>query len=324
LFHRAIIQSGSFDSVSLAEAEGDGGELLNPAREIAEKLNAATAEALRAISVERLLSAYTHDGGFIDVPRVIEDGVALPASPLRDAFASVETFNKVPVITGTNHDEMKLLFFGNDELTKRILGFFIVPRDQESFDTLSHYISRVWRIRSVDEPAAMMTAAGHEAVYAYRFDWDDGGRLLFMDFKKLLGAAHGFEIPFVFNRFQNFGAADWILFRKKTLDDRERLSSAMGGYWASFARDGVPSYAGAPAWPVYGENGASFMRLDTDNDGGIEVINGADSLDALVADLKKDPRIDDAERCLIVEEMAEWMFTRPIQKELQEAIACSP
>jgi hypothetical protein len=30
-------------------------------------------------------------------------------------------------------------------------------------------------------------------VYSYRFDWDDGGRLLAMDFHQLFGAAHRFE-----------------------------------------------------------------------------------------------------------------------------------
>ena len=48
-----------------------------------------------------------------------------------------------------------------------------------------------------------MVEAGHEKVYSYRFDWDDSGRLLFMNFKKMFGAAHGFEIPFVFNRFEH-------------------------------------------------------------------------------------------------------------------------
>ena len=81
----------------------------------------------------------------------------------------------------------------------------------------------------------LLTAAGHEAVYAYRFDWDDGGRILFMDFRKVLGAAHGFEIPFVFNRFVHLGDADRILFGNRTRDDRGRLSRAMGAYWASFA-----------------------------------------------------------------------------------------
>ncbi len=256
------------------------------------------------------------------MPRVIEDGVVLPAGPLRDAFASTATFNAVPIMLGTNRDEMKLFYLGDDRLTKKTLGFFVVARNQDLYDALTGYLTRLWRIRAVDLPAAMMTAAGHDSVYAYRFDWDDGGRFLFMDLKKLFGAAHGFEMPFVFGRFEHLGRADRLLFQKNTLSDREALSRAMGGYWASFVRDGVPSCTGAPAWPVYGESGGSFMRLDTASDGGIEVINDADSLDALVADMKMDPRIDDAKRCMIVEEMGNWMFARPIRAQVQAATGC--
>jgi para-nitrobenzyl esterase len=319
LFHRAIVQSGVFDSTPLAEAEGGEGELLNPSGKIAEKLNTDTAEELRAVSVDRLLAAYTRERGFVDVPRVIQDGVILPAGPLRDAFGSTDTFNAVPIMMGTNRDEMKLFYLGDDRMTKKTLGVFVVAREQNSYDALTGYLTRVWRIRAVDEPAAMMTAAGHHGVYAYRFDWDDGGRLLFMDFQKVLGAAHGFEIPFVFNRFHHLGGADRVLFQKKTLDDRQRLSRAIGAYWASFARDGVPSGESGPTWPVYGEAGGSFLRLDADSDGGIEVIHGPDSLDALIADLNQEPRID---RCLVVEEIHKWMFGRPIQGRLQAATVC--
>lgn len=322
LFHRAIIHSGSFDSMSIHEAQGDVGKRMNTSKEVGGKLNAMTAEALRAISAKNLLSVYTRGRGFLDAPRMIEDGVVLPLTPLREAFASASTFNAVPIITGTTRDEMKLFYFGNDQMTKKRLGFLVVAQDQDFYDALTHYISRLWRIRSVDEPAQMMAGAGHETVYAYRFDWDDGGQLLFMDFKKLLGAAHGFDLPFLFNRFEHLGDADAILFKKATRADRERLSRAMGGYWASFARDGVPSYVGAPKWPQYGANGASFLRLDTDNDGGIRVVNRADNLDPLIDDLMGDPNLDENERCLIVSEMGKWLFASSILDYIQAATGC--
>ena len=320
LFHRAIVQSGSFDSVSVAEAAGDEGDLVNSSGRIAGKLNATTADALRAVSVGELFAAYSIDGGFLDLPRVIQDGVVLPEGPLRDAFASIETFNVVPIMTGTNRDEMKLFYLRNDKVTRKILGLFVVARDQDFYDALTYYIGRVWRIRAVDEPAAMMHGAGHAAVYAYRFDWDDGGRLLLMDFHKLLGAAHGFEIPFVFNNFHHLGDADRFLFQKKTLQDREHLSHVIGGYWASFARDGVPTCSGAPAWPHWADRGGSVMRLDAGDDEGIEVMTGADSLDALATDINADPRLDDSGRRMFIDEMGNWMFTRPVRAILAAAV----
>jgi para-nitrobenzyl esterase len=319
LFHRAIVQSGAFDSISIAAAQGDEGAVLNPSTRIAEALNASTAEGLRALPVVELLGAYERGRGFVDVPRVIQDGVVLPEGRLRDAFASVATFNTVPIMLGTTRDEMKLFYASDDRLTKKKLGILVIPRDQNAWDAMTGYLARIWRIRAVDEPARMMGAAGHDDVYAYRFDWDDGGRFLAMDFGTLFGAAHGFEIPFVFNRFRHLGDADRFLFQKKTREDRERLSRAMGAYWSAFARDGIPSGPGLPAWAKYGEAGGSFLRLDTDNDSGIEVVQGADSLEAMVSDLNDDSRIDS---CHVVEEMSKWMFARPIAEHVRSATGC--
>jgi para-nitrobenzyl esterase len=323
LLHRAIIQSGGFDSMTIAEAQGDAGDRANPSNEIVDKLGARTAEALRAVPADELLRAYTAGSGFLDIPRVIEDGVALRASALRNAFASVETFNAVPIMTGTTRDEMRLFYVGDERLTRNVLGVFPVVRDDGLWEVLIGYLTRLWRLRAVDEPATRMAAAGHANVYAYRFDWDDGGTFLLIDFKKLLGAAHGFDIPFVFNRFQHLGDADAILFESETATDRERLSRVMGGYWASFARDGVPSHPGSPAWPVYGNNGA-FLRLDTENDGGVEVVTGGvDSLESFLADLNRDPRLDDETRCLIVAEMGRWMYSMRIHPRIREATGCT-
>jgi len=325
LFHRAIIESGSFDSVSVAEAEGTDGELSNTSAELGRRLGATTAAELRAASVEELYAACDPgDSWFLDVPRVIQDGVVLPSHPLRDAFASTETFNPVPIITGTTRDEMKLFYFADERMTKKRLGVLPVARDEDLYDAMAGYLSRVWRIRSVDQPAAVMTDAGHEAVYTYRFDWDDGGKLLFMDFKKLLGAAHGLEIPFVFNRFTHLGDADRFLFQKRTQEDREELSRAIGRYWASFARTGTPTCPGRPDWPPFATNGGSYLRLDTDNDGGIGVVNDTDSLEQVATDLLADRRIDEAERRMIVDEMSNWMFARPIQAEIRTATGLDP
>ena len=319
LFHRAIIQSGSFDSTPLLDAEGVTGDRANSALKIARKLHVTTAEELRAVPADKLLLAYERGPGFVDVPRVIEDGVVLPGGALRDAFTSTETFNPVPIITGTNRDEMKLFYLRDARLTKRILWFMIVARDQAFYDLFTDYVTRLWRTRSVDEPAMMMSRAGHRSVYAYRFDWDDGGRFLFMDFKKVLGAAHGFELPFVFNRFHHLGRADRILFQRQTLQDRQRLSRAIGRYWASFARHGVPSCPGEPDWPVYASQMA-FLRLDTQNDGGIEVANGSDSVEAVLADIRNDSRLDGAQRAFLADEMCKWMFAHAIQDRIQSSL----
>ncbi|MCI5048094.1 MAG: carboxylesterase family protein [Aquisalinus sp.] len=308
LFHKAIIQSGSFDSVSVAEAEGSDGNLPNASGDILSGLGVSTLAGLRALPVEDFLRPYWSEaGGFLDAPRIIEDGVVLPAGAMRAAFGDTQTFNNVPIMTGTNRDEMKLFYLGNEDLTKTMFGIFFVARDQDLYDAASDYASRVWRVRAVDQPASLMARGGHTDVYAYRFDWDDGGRFLFMDLKKMLGAAHAMEIPFVFNVFSLLGDADRIMFQKKTEDDRQQLSLTMGSYWANFARNGVPSASDAPAWPVYTAGGTSVLRLDAVSDGGIELMREPDSIDNIINDLRADARVTDEEKCLIGESIVEWV-----------------
>ena len=287
LFHKAILQSGSFDSVSVSEAETSA-ELLNPSRWVGEKLGV---ENFHSASTQEVFKAFdlTENGGFMELPRVIEDGVSLPKTAMRDIFSSRENFANVPIITGTNRDEMKLFFLSNPELTKKT-GPLYKARDPELYDAASDYSGRDWRLSAVDEPIALMNAAGHDAVYAYRFDWDEGGKFLTMDLSKLLGAAHAMEIPFVFNRFILLGEADDIMFQDKTEASRQELSRTMGTYWANFARTGVPSAPGSPAWGPYG-SGGTLMHFDSRNDRGIRIESGPDTSSAIITDIAADPRI---------------------------------
>lgn len=308
LFHRAILQSGGFNSVSVEDAENPDSSETNPSLAVSAGLGAETADDLRAVPAETIIEAYKSANAFaVELPTVIEDGVSLPAGKMREAFSSTETFNAVPIITGTNRDEMKFFNIADPRLVKKFLGLFLTSRDKDLYDAAGEYPSRVWRVRSVDGPAARMAEAGHEEVYAYRFDWDEGGRFFFTDLGHLIGAGHAIEIPFVFNRFILLGDLDKIMFRKKTAASREELSRAMGAYWAEFARTGVPAAEGLPEWPQWSADGGSLMRFDSAEDGGVGVITGTDSIEALTADLKADPRLNNQERCLVVDIIRAWI-----------------
>jgi len=318
LFHRAILQSGSFDSVTMDEARGLSGEQTNTSMDVAKRLGGP--DKFHTASLADIFAAYNLDGGgFMEVPRVIQDGVVLPETPLRDAFSSVETFNQVPIISGTNRDEMKLFYAFDERLAETKFGQFIVAKDQDFYDAASDYSSRVWRIRSVDRPLALMAAAGHKDIYGYRFDWDEGGKFLWTDLSKVLGAAHGIEIPFVFNRFKFLGDADKIMWHKKTEQSRDKLSRTMGSYWASFARTGQPASSGNASWPSFG-SAANIMHFDSENDAGIRLETGADTVEALVSDLKADTRLNASQRCEIAEGLIEW--TAELKTALEAIEGC--
>ena len=280
-------------------------DLTDASDKVTERLGGS--DTFHTASTAEIFDAFTLIDGDTDLPRIIQDGVTIPSTPLRDAFSSTATFNAVPIITGTNRDEMKLFQAVNPRFTRRRLGRFIVPRDKKYYAASAEYGSRVWRIRSVDLPAAQMAAAGHEDVYAYRFDWDDGGRIFISNLKQLLGASHGMEIPFVFNRFELLGAMDAVMFQKKTHTDRDALSRTMGTYWANFARTGKPGAANGMLWPAYVAGGQALVRLDSANDGGVELMRGADSYQSVLSDLKADKRLNQKERCGLAAGLNQWL-----------------
>ena len=305
LFHRAIIQSGSFRSAELDEARSHPQYGAVPA---AERFAGAgvNAGALRSADLRAIYEIYMGESGMLELATIIRDGVTIPASPLKDAFSSTDSFNVVPVITGTTRDEMKLFNAFDPALSSRWFGVVFRSRDRDFYDTTANYQSRIWRAQAVDEVANTMTAAGHDDVWAYRFDWDEGGSMFFMDFSHLLGAAHAMEIPFVFNRFSFFGRLDPALFNDRNAAGRTALAGSMGAYWAEFARTGDPGAAGGPDWPAWESDGV-LMRFDSPSDGGPEVITGPDSVEQILTDLAMDASLNTEQRCMVFERLQGWI-----------------
>jgi para-nitrobenzyl esterase len=97
-------------------------------------------------------------------------------------------------------------------------------------------------------------AAHGSAVYGAEFDdpnAPDVNMVATKTFKP--GAAHASDLPYLFDLLgKNYlrGAA------------QQALSNAMIGYWSSFARIGVPSAAGEPAWPKLTGTGGPTLQMN--------------------------------------------------------------
>lgn len=336
LFHRAIVQSGSprtsdtttaehFVDASPAGDVNSSSEVLlrlleadrvRPdragVRDYLDSMNAPTIERyLRDQTAAEILGAYetVMGSGMIDMPKIFRDGAVLPAEPTMDLLARPGSFHRVPVMLGTTRDENKLFMYLDDEWAWRIFGMIPHVYEPELYDLNAEYMAKMWKANGADGPARALAAGGNDALYVYRFDWDEEPSLLGIDLGRVLGASHGFEIPFVFGHFE-LGDAGSIIFTDDNRPGREELSAKMMSYWANFARTGNPGTGVAgdlPAWDPWGVG--SFLVLDTAAGGGLHMSRDTVTPDDLLAALASDERFAGITgRCRVLRSLATWAW----------------
>ncbi|OYU69242.1 MAG: carboxylesterase [Alphaproteobacteria bacterium PA2] len=310
LFHRAVIQSGSFKSEPLDLAEGKTGSSPVSGTTIAAKIvgsgQPVTAAALRSAPVSAIYDAYKAETRDLDPFRIIADGIVVPAAGLDSVLDAPSQFNAVPVITGTNRDEMKLFNALNPKFVKYVAGKLPVARDPAFYEAASFYPSRMWRANAVDGPANRMAAGGHGPVWAYRFDWKEEGKVLVTDLGQLLGAGHSIEIPFVFGHFKLLGAFDSLAFNKDNAPGRIALSDTMMSYWVNFAATGAPGKGvdgKLPEWKTWtpSRDAPNLMVFDSPKAGGSRMITDHETPARIADDLLADKTLkSEDQRCQIL------------------------
>jgi len=271
LFHRAISQSGSARTSGVDEADARSEQVLEEllvqagkARTAAEAATLAAAmepESVRAFLRSRtdrqIMRVYRPAAmGMIGNPALIRDGAVLPL----DGFGVLTSGaypNKVPLIIGTNKEELKLFlaFAGT------------IPWRSELYAAIVKYGSDRWKASGVDEVARRLTAnADQPPVYAYQFSWgapDALGRSPMPGtWGRRLGAFHSLEIPFLLGTDTLEGVLQGLLFTRKNQPGRKALSAAMMDYAARFARTGDPNRPGSglPEWIPW-SNTAGALKL---------------------------------------------------------------
>jgi para-nitrobenzyl esterase len=98
-----------------------------------------------------------------------------------------------------------------------------------------------------------------------------------------LHAFHASELPYVFGTIDTLGP-NWP--KIPDTPEEHALSDAMLDYWTSFARDGNPVAAKAPAWPAYGAAG-NYMHFTATPEPSKDLMPGMFALNETVMCRKK-------------------------------------
>jgi para-nitrobenzyl esterase len=264
LFGRAIAESGAYSLVQPSQAAANAsGSRLAAAVGCAEQ----TAACLRGVPVPALLAQQAPGA----LPTV--DGRVLTES-IGPALAAGR-FSRVPLIEGTNHDEWRL-FVAITELTTGtpLTAAGYEAAIEATLPGISAALAH--RLATVDyppsayggSPSLALGALGTDAIFAcpartvlgsasrfvpaFQYEFNDEhapSPLPPVSFP--LGAYHAAEIPYLFPG--TFGAP--------LTPDQQRLSAAMIGSWARFARTGSPSSERGPEWPRYRAERERFESL---------------------------------------------------------------
>lgn len=256
----------------------------------------AAAAWLRGLTVHQLfkpLSDVRSDLGLLDLPALFQDGVVLPAQNPDVLLAQPGALQALPLITGSNRDEMKTFLSGDPAHVRKLFGVLPMIRDAENYERVARLGSEVWRLQSADLPAAARARAGLRT-FVYRFDFDQLKDRWFISLSRLLGAGHGLEMHFAFGLSQIPGLS-FDLYDDSTLAQRQQLAQAMSSYWAQFAYTGDPGrgrQGKLPPWLAWqpGPDQAKALLFDAADRGGIRQARTTSDLAGLQRQLAADPQ----------------------------------
>jgi para-nitrobenzyl esterase len=276
LYHKAIIQSGAaLDAAPRAYAQALGQALTDEL-----KVKPGDVAGLAAIDSQMLFQAQDRavervkalapSGFLVDgfVPSV--DGIVLPRGPFTPG--PQPAIAEVPLLIGTNKDEMTLFLSGNPAIINQTDAEFekgVRTAYPDYADRLIHALraaypgytpgylsialataktfwlnSIILAERKLRQPAP---------VWMYRMDWGSpigGGRLK---------AAHAMELSFV------FGTQDNIRGFVGPGPGPTRMAAQMHPAWVAFAKTGNPQTAQLPTWPRYDAVARHTMIFNLDS-----------------------------------------------------------
>ena len=324
LFHKAITQSGYTTSVTKDNAYKtykDSPIYNHTSNEVVKRLvpNSDTIslqelnEKLYSLSSKEFFSEYS-DSSNLEMPLLTNDGIVIPELGLEEALKYNRHTKNIPLVAGSNRDEVKLWLAAAEyfvELDYSLFGSIIgIPKvklkNEDGFEAFNFYRSEAWKIRGVIEPLSALNDSGNSNTFAYKYDWDDHRKFFIANFKKLIGASHGTEIPLLTGNNDLVGDYGFLIYPSGP--SKRFVSKNMMLLWSNFAKNGSPgSSSNGIEWMPFKKSMDSRNFLILDNRSNMKLVDSFVTYKQLVELLNNDTRVNKLEKCVILYQMGTYV-----------------
>jgi para-nitrobenzyl esterase len=267
LFQRACIESAIPEINTYADSKNKG---------IAYVDNFTTAGTsvqkiafMRTLSSDSLLHFESSPvaGGIVQMNwQPVVDGIVFKGTPT-DIFQS-SNFNKVPLIIGSNSEEMSLsapqtvlpvmvttLINNSVPTAYQAQAHLLYPSGSNPTEARISYVNALTdaQFTATTRRTAQCVSQNQTApVWRYFFTHKHTIAQL-----EALGSYHGMELFYVFNNWENATLGTGILFHPQ--DDS--VQQVMLDYWVNFANSGNPNGLGLVNWPQYQSSSDCYLEI---------------------------------------------------------------
>lgn len=268
LFHKAIVESGpGLKGVAKADATKDAKDILAQLK-ITDIKSLQAAPAADIVKAAFAVAAARGPGSEIRFLAPVVDGVVLPADPF-DPAAPAQSAD-VPLIIGTNKDEMTLFLagqpwfgrlteeqlngqaamMGGPNAAAELAAIRKAHPDYSPTYLMAELITTNFMWDGSIKLATRKAAQNAAPVYMYQLVWETPiGMGVFK-------SPHTLEIPLVFDNVET---------ARPLLGDGpapQKLADQMSAAWIAFAKTGNPNTPAIPNWPAYNASDRATMMFD--------------------------------------------------------------
>lgn len=276
LFHRAIIQSATSIINHYDTAKVEGIDFVNDF--ISNGSDSAKIAFMRSVHADSISMKNSSplEGGVVQMAwQPVLDDYIFADSP-ETAFQK-GNFNNVPLIIGSNADEMKPLVDMIPIVFPYMVKALIDSLIPSTFKASAHALYPAANITEARNSYQRILTDGQfiatsrrtaqcvsqnqtDPVYRYFFSHTHNPLIPLLGG---FGSYHGIEIFYIFNTWENFPLSFGPLFT----DQDDSVQTTTLKYWTNFAYTGDPNGAGLPNWPQYVAKTDCFLEIKATPDG---------------------------------------------------------